>query len=123
LREVRDLHGNFMRYQTVQQDDPGVAGGSVPGRHLYLQKITYTGIGDTEGPFSVTFTRDRQLGEPRRPDVTIDARGGFKRVTADLLRRVEVRFNNTLVRKYELNYQTGAFGKTLLKSVSQFGED
>ncbi|HVQ93577.1 MAG TPA: GH-E family nuclease [Mycobacteriales bacterium] len=124
LREVRDLHNNFMRYQTVRQADLGVpTGGSVPGRALYPKQITYTGAGDTDGPYTVTFIRDRELGEPRRPDVTIDARGGFKRVTADLLRRIEVKFNGALVRKYELAYQTGAFGKTLLRSVSQFGED
>ncbi|MEN3361162.1 MAG: hypothetical protein V7637_5144 [Mycobacteriales bacterium] len=123
LREVRDLHGNFMAYHNVRQDDPGVAGGTVPGRTLYPKTITYTGFGSAEGPYSVTFFRDRELGEPRRADVMIDARGGFKRVTADLLRRVEVRFNGALVRKYELNYRAGAFGKTLLKSISQFGED
>jgi len=124
LREVRDLHNNFMRYRTARQDDFGVAsGGAVPGRALYPKTITYTGFGAAEGAYSVTFIRDRELGEPRRADVTIDARGGFKRVTADLLRRIEVRFNSALVRKYELAYQTGAFGKTLLKSVSQFGED
>jgi RHS repeat-associated protein len=124
LREVRDAHGNVMRYHTVRQDDPGLAaGGSVPGRNLYLQRITYTGGDNSEGPYTVTFLRDRDLGEARRPDVTIDARGGFKRVTADLLRRVEVSLNGQPIRKYELTYQTGAFFKTLLKSVSQFGED
>jgi RHS repeat-associated protein len=123
LREVRDLHGNFMRYHSVQQSDVGSPGGTVPGRALYPKTITYTGTGDTEGPFSITFVRDRELGEPRRPDVGIDARGGFKYVTADLLRRVEVRFNGTMVRSYDLAYSTGAYGKSLLRSVAQFGED
>lgn len=124
LREVRDRHGNTMRYHHARVDDPGVAaGGTVPGRDLYLQRITYTGSGDTEGPYSVTFVRDRELGEPRRKDVGINARGGFKRVTADLLRRVDVQLSGALIRRYELDYQTGAFEKTLLKSVSQFDED
>ena len=123
LREMRDTHGNVMRYHTVRQDDVGVAGGSVPGRNLYLQKITYTGDSDTEGPYAVTFIRDRELEEPRRPDVTIDARGGFKRVTADLLRRVEVTLDNLPIRQYEFDYTTGAFGKTLLRSITQFDEN
>jgi RHS repeat-associated protein len=122
LRAVRDRNGNVMRYHSVRQDDFGVAqGGSVPGRALYLQRISYTGRDDAEGKYTVTFVRDRELGEPRRQDVTIDARGGFKQVTADLLRRVDVKFGDTLVRRYELAYRQGAFDKTLLASIGQFG--
>ncbi|GIF18117.1 RHS repeat-associated protein [Actinoplanes tereljensis] len=123
LREVRDTHGNVMRLHTVIQEDAGITGGSVPGRNLYLQKITYTGTATAEGPYAVTFIRDRELEEARRGDVSIDARGGFKRVTADLLRRVEVTLNDLPIRAYELDYTTGAFGKTLLKSVTELGDD
>lgn len=123
LRETRDPDGNFIRYHSVRVQDGGVANSTVPGSNLYPKKITYTGHGTTEGRYSVTFVRDRERGEPRRPDVGIDARDGFKKVTADLLRRVEVRLDDNLVRAYELNYGTGAFNKTLLRSVSQFGED
>lgn len=123
LREMRDTDDNFMRYHCVRVADVGVDNGSVPGNNLYLQRITYTGRGDSEGPYSVTFIRDRELGEPRRADVMIDARYGFKKVTADLLRKVEVSLNGSLIRRYELNYRTGAFEKTLLRSVSQFGEN
>jgi RHS repeat-associated protein len=122
-REVRDAHDNLLRYHHVRVDDGGVAGSTVPGRTLYPQRITYTGHGGTEGRYSVTFIRDRERGEPRRGDVQIDARYGFKKVTADLLRRVEVKLDDQLVRAYELNYRTGAFAKTVLASVSQFGED
>ncbi|WMX44034.1 SpvB/TcaC N-terminal domain-containing protein [Streptomyces roseicoloratus] len=122
-REVRDAHDNLMRYHHVRVEDGGVAKATVPGRALYPQRITYTGRGDTEGRYSVTFLRDRDRGEPRRGDVQIDGRYGFKRVTADLLRRIEVKLDDRLIRAYELNYRTGAFAKTLLQSVSQFGED
>src|SRR5205823_7285108 len=54
---------------------------------------------------------------------TIDARGGFKRVTADRLRRVDVTFDGTLVRRYGFDYTTGAFFKTLLSSISQYDKD
>ncbi|MGW0570348.1 SpvB/TcaC N-terminal domain-containing protein [Streptomyces tauricus] len=123
LREVRDPHGNTVRYSYTAVEDAGVAGGTVAGRELYVKKIAYTGQGESDGPYTVTFVRDRELGEPRRADVSIDARGGFKRVTADLLRRIEVRFHDKLVRGYELAYREGAFHKTLLKSVAQLDAD
>ncbi|WP_409495477.1 SpvB/TcaC N-terminal domain-containing protein [Amycolatopsis sp. cmx-11-12] len=123
VREVRDTNDNVMRYRYARVNDGGTEKSTVPGSNLYPQRITYTGHGDAEGKYSVTFLRDRDRGEPRRADVQIDARGGFKKVTADLLRRVEVKLDDQLVRAYELNYRTGAFAKTLLASISQFGED
>jgi hypothetical protein len=132
LCEIRDPNGNFVRYHYAKVSDPGVFGASVPGTNIYLQKITYTGSGIAEGPYAVTFVRDRELGEPRRADVHIDARGGFKRVTADLLRRIEVTLSNQLIRRYEFGYNENpygdnrpgtAFNKTLLTSISQFGAD
>jgi RHS repeat-associated protein len=123
LREVRDANGNLMRVSHAAVADGGVPGATVPGSNLYPRRITWTGSGTTEGRYSVTFVRDRERGEPRRPDVRIDARLGFKQVTADLLRRVEVKLDDQLIRAYELNYRTGAFAKTLLQSVSQFDAD
>lgn len=120
LTEVRDAHGNVMRYRYARVSDPGVEGGAEPGSDLYLSKITYTGDDTSEGHYSVTFTRDRELGEPLRADTSIDARGGFKRVTADRLRRVEVRLDAELIRRYEFTYTTGAFDKTLLASIDQY---
>ncbi len=122
LREVRDPHGNFVRYSYATVNDTGLADGKEPGRNLYPQKITYTGSGDTEGRYAVTLSRDRDLGEPLRSDVLIDARSGFKRVTADRLRRIDVSFDNSLVRRYELAYTTGAFAKTLLVSITQMDD-
>jgi len=93
LVETRDLNDNFVRYNHVIQNDVGVIGGSVMGQNLYCESITYTGHGNTEGRYSVAFTRDRELGESKRTDVQIDARLAFKRVTADLLRKVEVQLD------------------------------
>ena len=122
LRETRDTNDNFMRYLYAKVADGGVANSTVPGSNLYPQKILYTGRGSTDGKYSVTFIRDRERSEARRGDVLIDARAGFKKVTADLLRRVEVKLDGQLIRAYELNYRVGAFAKTLLASVSQFSE-
>jgi hypothetical protein len=131
--EVRDLNGNSMRYGYQKVSDTGVAGGTVPGTQLYLRDINYTGSSGASGAYTVTFYRDSEsAGYTRRSDVIIDARGGFKMVTAELLKRIEVTFNNELVRRYELGYNENpygdnrpgtAFNKTLLTSVSQFGDD
>ncbi|MDI2131271.1 SpvB/TcaC N-terminal domain-containing protein [Yinghuangia seranimata] len=123
VREVRDTHDNLMRYTYARVNDGGTANSTVPGTNLYPQRITYTGQGNTDGHYSVTFIRDRDRREARRADVQIDARFGFKRVTADLLRRIEVKLDDQLIRAYELNYRTGAFTKTLLAGVAQFGSD
>ena len=119
LREVRDPHGNFVRYHHARVDDTGVPGGTEPGRNLYPRRVTWTGSGSTEGRYAVAFVRDRERAEPARLDTSIDARGGFKRVTADLLRRVDVTLDGDLIRRYELAYTRGAFGKTLLRSIAQ----
>ncbi|MCI5126768.1 MAG: sugar-binding protein, partial [Candidatus Electrothrix sp. AR5] len=125
LRKVQDSNGNSMRYHYVVQEDSGVGSGEggVPGYELYLDRITYTGYGGAEGPFEVRFLRDRQLGETRRTDVGIDARLGFKKVIADLLRKVEVSYNGELIRSYAFGYRKGAFEKTLLERITQFDKD
>lgn len=121
LRAV-DIHGNRIDYHHQLQRDPGRTG-TASGLQRYPDYITYTGFGETEGDFRVDFIRDRQLGEARRPDVRIDYTPGFKSVTADLLRRIEVSFGGTRVRRYELVYTTGAFRQSLLTSLAEFGSD
>ncbi|HEX6682415.1 MAG TPA: SpvB/TcaC N-terminal domain-containing protein, partial [Candidatus Limnocylindrales bacterium] len=122
LRETRDLKGNAIRYTYAPVSDVGVAGGTVAGRELYPRSINYTLSGGTPGAYTVTFVRNSELpGYVRRPDVVIDGRGGFKMVTAELLSRVDVSFNNALIRRYEMSYVEGAFRKTLLKSITQRG--
>jgi len=125
LVEVRDLNNNFVRYHYTRQQDTGVIGGQVAGFETYVNRITYTGTvddggNDIEGKYEVLFKRDRENGEAKRKDITIDARLGFKRVTADLLREIKVNYNDQAVRSYELSYITGAFEKTLLKKITEF---
>jgi len=121
LREELDLHGNFVHYFYTKVSDPGVAGSQVMGVQLYLGKITYTGYNGTEGRYSVVFTRDRDLdGHTSRKDVTISGVNGFKQVTADLLRRIDVQLDGADIRHYELTYKEGAFYKTLLTAISQY---
>jgi RHS repeat-associated protein len=126
LTEVRDLNGNGMKYEYDLVADTGVPGGTVDGYQLYLKRINYTQRNGAPGAYTITFLRDSELpGYVRRSDVMMDARGGFKMVTAELLQRIVVDFNDgasvTRVRSYDLTYAHGAFEKTLLETVTQRG--
>jgi hypothetical protein len=118
LAEVRDLNQNFVHYMYTTIEDAGAGGDE--GRELYIDKITYTGHGSTEGKYTVQFIRDRNLNEGRRPDIQINCRLGFKQVTTDLLRKIEVKFNDQSIRQYEFTYNKAAFYKTQLSSIIQF---
>src|SRR5206468_1459208 len=84
-------------------------------------KITYTGHNGVDGRYTVLFKRDRDLdGHISRKDVSIAANNGFKQVTADLLKRIDVQLDGTNIRHYELTYKEGAFYKTLLQNIRQF---
>ncbi len=120
LSEVRDLNNNFVKYHYAKVEDTGLSGGTVKGYQLYIDKITYTGHSGAEGKYTVLFTRDRELNEAKRVDISIMANLGFKQVTADLLRKIEVQFEGKNIRSYELKYKPGAFFKTLLSSVSEY---
>ena len=157
LRQVTDTNGNSMNYSYVVINDMGLPGGKVEGRQIYLKKIDYTGHKDEPGKYTVVFNRDRDMyqdiptfEQQKRVDVGIDARSGFKVVTADVLRNIQIYFGGSyrdgdliggnliggnvfggnLVRRYEFKYNENpygdnrpgtAFNKTLLTSVSQYG--
>jgi len=91
------------------------------GVQLYISKISYTGYNGMEGKYTVLFGRDRDVdGHTGRKDVIISGMNGFKQVTADLLKRIDVQFEGTDIRHYELTYKEGAFYKTLLATISQY---
>lgn len=119
LTEARDANDNFVKYRYTKVTDVGTPNGNA-GYNLYLTSVSYTGHGNTEGKYNVVFTRDRDLAETKRKDITISGRLGFKQVTADLLRKVTVQYNGQAVRSYELIYAEGAFYKTLLQNIKQF---
>ncbi|NUQ24995.1 MAG: hypothetical protein HUU34_13670 [Saprospiraceae bacterium] len=123
LLEVRDLNDNFIRYHYRTIEDVGIPGGTVPGKQLYIDRVSYTGHGNDEGEYAVQFVRDRQLNEPQRQDVIISARLGFKQVTADLLREIKITFQNKPIRSYKLNYIEGAFYKTLLHEIIEYDQE
>lgn len=120
LVEERDPNDNFVDYTYQTVISIGVQAGTHPGRDIYLSRVTYTGHGDTPGPYEVLLERDRELGENTRKDVRIAANWGFKRVSADLLRRITVTYKGSLIRSYALTYREGRFYKTLLQDITEF---
>src|SRR5262249_3275516 len=147
LSAQRDVGVNLIRYfyETVDGKRVGSASATI-GKELYLKRIRYTGAAGAtvlasppgvpdDAPYEVRFLRDGDISPAPTPrkDVLVSGRGGFMEVTSDLLRRVEVWFGkpnggnprsyDQLSRAYNLNYQEGAFGKSLLKSVDQIGSD
>ena len=123
LVETRDLNQNFVRYHYTIQEAAGIAGSKVLGKELYPKKITYTGHQTQEGLYEVRFIRDRQLNQNLRPDAIISGTLGFKRVTADLLKKIEVEYNGKPIRSYRLTYQQGAFFKNLLIKIEHLDTD
>lgn len=119
LVEQRDTNGNFMSYSYQRQNDNGPTGSMSSGHNVYIDVIRYTGHDGYEGKYKVTFIRDQQLGEGRRVDAYQDGSMGFKKVVASLLRRIEVRLDDNIIRTYDLTYVEGLFGKTLLDSFRQ----
>jgi len=124
LTQSIDVYGNTVTYEYNKVQDAGVGDGKggVPGYNLYIKNINYTGFEGSSGAYDVTFITDTDLKEARRGDVSIDARLGFKQVTASLLRKIEVKFQGNRFRAYELVYSKGAFNKTLLKEVRQYDD-
>jgi RHS repeat-associated protein len=126
LKQTVDPNGNMVTYfyEEVEDYGVGVTANNVIGRQLYLKKINYTGYENSPGKYEVVFIRERELTpEIKREDVTIDARPGFKTVTADRLKEIHVTFAGQTVRSYEMQYSEGAFFKTLLDRVVQKGAD
>lgn len=117
LREIRDLNGNTVRYHYAKVSDAGVNGGTVMGHQIYIERITYTGYQGGDGPYVVNFIREARF------DKMIGANLGFKQVTGDRLRRIEVMFGATPIRSYEVEYAEGAFSKSLMTSIKEFNSD
>jgi RHS repeat-associated protein len=111
LTQMRDVHQNFINYTYDKPSDCG--------EELYLREITYTGNGNEPGPYKITFLRTDSSNTFNRMDARIDARMGYVRRDKQLLRRVNITYNNEPIRSYTLQYKNGAFFKSLLESVSE----
>ena len=104
LKRVTDVHGNFAAYHYTKS-----------GNNLYPQKYTYTGFGNEEGLYSILF----DIKDEARTDVVRSGRLGILQTDQALLKRVSVKYKDELLHAYDLHYEAGAFGKTLLMSIDQ----
>lgn len=121
VSEIRDSNGNTIVYCYERVAQPAV--GSVrAGHQLYLTMIRYTGRDGERAAHQVAFERTHD-----RADAFVDARGGFKQVTDDLLTTIDIgswdpgASDYRSVRSYVLGYGNGVYGKQLLRSITQYG--
>lgn len=115
---------------------------AVCGRHLYLDHIDYTEAAqvapdpgwENDAPYRVQFQRQSVVTPQAavRPDPIIDGSLGYLDVTNDRLARVVVMYGDPktdeprsardydqVAVRYDLEYEVGPFGKSLLSRVGQ----
>ncbi|HRZ32036.1 MAG TPA: SpvB/TcaC N-terminal domain-containing protein, partial [Flavobacterium sp.] len=118
LYMVEDVHGNNMKYYYTKETIGSISGvnSNLDGSVFYfLNKITYTGFQDEEGSYSVEFIPTNSY----REDINIDSKLGVKLAITKLLNTIQVKHQNELIRRYNLNYDPGfsKFGKNRLLSI------
>jgi hypothetical protein len=128
LERVVDPNGNLTRfvYQHDNRDDLADRRYAEDFRQVYLSDVFYTGRAArndasfrSDGPYHVQLTYRPE----NRSDLVTSGRLGFKVVTRKLLGAVRVELNRARIREYVLDYETGDFGKSRLKSVTALAAD
>ncbi|MCJ8155266.1 hypothetical protein MKJ01_15990 [Chryseobacterium sp. SSA4.19] len=122
-----DVHNNNIKYyydnKVLHAGTAPVTGDNVNldnGRQFHIEKITYSGKNDADGPYWVSFYSQKY----DRPDYSINAKEGLKRVETMLLEGIQVAYtdpngtNSGTIRQYTFGYTTGAFYKSLLQKIS-----
>ena len=134
----------YVRTASNWSPRPCVAG-AMCGRHLYLDHIDYTEAAqvapdpgwENDAPYRVQFQRQSVVtpGATVRPDPIVDGSLGYVDVINDRLARVVVMYGdpkageprlardyNQVAVRYDLEYEVGPFGKSLLSRVGQISE-
>ncbi|HLP74157.1 MAG TPA: SpvB/TcaC N-terminal domain-containing protein, partial [Bacteroidales bacterium] len=111
LVETRDLDDNFVSYK---YDKPAES-----GQETYIREISYTGHGAEEGAYKISFLKLDEENNFERKDFRIDARYGFIKRDNQLLRRINITYNEEPVRSYTFHYKAGEFMKSLLSDVTE----
>ncbi|MFA6105431.1 MAG: carbohydrate binding domain-containing protein [Patescibacteria group bacterium] len=107
LQEVRDTNDNFIKYEYFKD-----------GGQIYPSAITYTVNSTTQGIFTVNFLRES------RSDALQQYKTGFKVVSNYRIYEIDVNISGSWLRKYFLQYITGANGyRSLLSTISEQGQD
>lgn len=112
LSEVKEIHGDYMRYYYRHASEQVVQG--LNSSALYLDRIEAGHAGFSSPHTIVTFTSTE--GKTVRRN---NARYGFLASSGELLSEVGVSFLGSPLRSYRFRYTDGAFGKRLLSAVVQ----
>jgi hypothetical protein len=115
---TEDVYGNDVRYYYTKSTFPSISGVNANlagGQSFHLSSITYTGFNGSDGNYKVDFITDNTV----KLDVSINGRNGFKQIDPYLLSKINVSYQNQLIRRYNLGYRIGKFEKTLLDSISE----
>lgn len=107
LESVTDVNGNFMEITYAKDHN-----------YVYPSSITYTGKDGNIGTYIVNFEYNE--GGYKRTDIRIDARSGFITECHWLLTGVVVKHRKTdsVVRKYELEYEQGLASEEKLRQIT-----
>ncbi len=109
LDRIEDPHTNYVSY-TYTTD--------TANNEVYLDQISYTGFGTTDGLATVKFYR-----EAARTDAQESYVSNYRIRTTDRLKSIGVYYNNTLQRAYQLTYDPAyslSTFRSLLTKVEQF---
>jgi RHS repeat-associated protein len=115
LAEVRDVYGNYMKYEYSHLTSTSSPGNG--GVQLVLDSITYTGYGTTDGNYKIDFQ------SINKPEYTLSGRYGFLECKSKLLNEIVINYNNDFVRKYYFKYDLGAYQKNLLQSIADITDE
>jgi len=118
LTRIEDVFGNYISYEYVTKYTQGHNTGGTVGKQIYPKYIKYTGyradegsdLQSEDGKYKISFI----ISELIREDITTSGRYGFKETNAWLLDRIEIHYDNELLKAHYFGYKTGFAGKTLL---------
>ena len=116
LSRVEDPHGDYVTYSYHTSNESSV--GNLNSKAVYLDSIrAFLNDGTLHTVVKLFYgNRSSQDGH------MCSARYGFLSSSNQLLDSVVVRFNGSYLRKYELQYASGRFGKPLLTRVIHYDD-
>ena len=114
LQRVEDTYGNCVTYNYSMRNYT-VPGSSNNARQILLNNIYYTGnrVTNELGRYRVKLN----YSPSDKYDAQTSARFGFLEADAALLDRLDVYYDNDVIRHYVFGYKEGAYGKTLLCNI------
>ncbi|WP_417588811.1 SpvB/TcaC N-terminal domain-containing protein [Owenweeksia hongkongensis] len=116
LSKVIDKWGNTINYSYSKSTvTPGVTSIKNGGVSMVPGSIQYTGHGSDLGKYEIVF-----VTSSNRSDATISMKLGIKELDQLKLDKVRVLYDGAEVKRFEFNYGTGDFAKTLLNSLDEY---